>query len=130
MLEDIINRYQNEYWDVFCEAEGKESEECGEFTLEQNEVHLEFRAECEHVLEGFRKFCFLKRFVSDFRLVEEQQVDMKVLYEECQECLDEKWCALFQEDANKWFVDLCINLNNFEWFKAVILQNEPTRTGK
>ena len=58
-------------------------------------------------------------------LVEAAGTTIDELFEECQECLDGKWCALFAEDINQWFVDLCVNLQDFQWFAREITASDP-----
>jgi len=37
-------------------------------------------------------------------------------YRECRDSLEDRFCPLFEEDENKWFVEVLLNQMEFEQF--------------
>ena len=128
-FSEILHRYQDMYSHLFPpmeESKDGESYTHTQFTTEQFEVHRRFAQECNDVLENYGESFFLSvkhyllRRICYLWKVSSTGISTEALFEECQESLDGKWCALFEEDVNQWFVDLCVNLQDFEWFASKI----------
>lgn len=89
LREDILEEYRDAF------------EELAEHSLEQTEAHMKYVKNSDRMLQTF---------------LEENNAERTTFFQECRESLDGKYCALFEEDINHWFVDLLLAIEDFEAF--------------
>jgi hypothetical protein len=69
--------------------------------LEFTEIFHEFGQQVSELVEGF---------------VASNGGRLAVFLNECRDSLDDKWCALFQEDDNKWVVEIMLAATDYDLF--------------
>ena len=100
-----VRDFEDEHGHLFAHLD--ESGE-GESTLEHTSLFEQYVELLEGLMESF---------------LSEHGSTQQAFYIQCEEVLEGKFCALFEESEHKWFVDLLASWTDFQAFRRKMAQS-------
>ncbi len=98
-FENMVDDFGRDHAQVFEDALDAKADV--EHKLEYSALHQEYMQLFESKIEAF---------------IEQEGSTITDFYSECQDILEDKHCALFEEDENKWFVEMLTAVTDYSAF--------------
>eukprot|EP01038_Epipyxis_sp_PR26KG_P013238 gene13238-17743_t len=108
IFRDAINSFKNDHKRNFQFLSEAKSIENVELPLETTIIFNDYKSLVNELLEGFTK---------------EFGVSQKQLYRYCEDSFENKYCPIFEEDENRWFVETMMSWTDFDYFINIMMND-------
>ena len=115
-ISSFLERHECDFSDNISEACKSGDKEFEEMKVEYMEIFQKYKKLIESLLEEF---------------AEETARSVSEISAACRDCVDDKFCPLFEENENKWFVELLLSWLDFDNFmqKIHVIKMKAKDTG-
>ena len=113
-IDAKFDEFARENAEIFAEsAESKDDDPVHK--LEYTQCHERFLEMFETQIEGF---------------LEEQGISNETFFTECQQVMNDQFCALFEDHQHKWFVDMLLGMMEYNHFYGLMINEARRRAAK
>ena len=86
----------------------------------------------EHSLVFTEIYQEYKRFLDGqfSKFADTQEITVEKIYADCRDAMDDKFTPLFEENENKWFVELLLSWMEYEHFVSSMISHVQYRRRK